>query len=725
MNKRRKTIKVLVAISVAVVMMAAMALPALAQQGPEVRVTHSEQEADQPDVAIDSQGNVHIAYCDVGPGYWEIYYTMLDNNGNTLIDDTMISQGGGDPSRRPAIIVDSHDKVHIVWQQRDYYYDGSDWYRMELYYTKLDPSLDDHDGDAAEESVITEVDDTQLTDFGWYDDGWPSVGPPRIDIDSGDNIHIAFPAYEEMYYYFSGIYYMQIDSDGNVNIDVIELKSCLPWRANPDVAVDSNDDAHITWSDDNNTYVYEGYYMMLDGSSGNTLIDATLITSDDGYNSRRESIVVDFEDKVHIIWTDWRGDLAQIYHTKLDPSLDDQDGDFANEMAITLIDDTALTPDDGHKRNLPTSAIGCGRYVHITWYEDWIWPEGEFTCYLHYMILDWNGSVVVGDTALTTNRTAFTTTRWTMAYLDVDSNGKAHIVWCDTRHMDMYNFDDQLGSPDGQPGRHGGSNNYTEQFGSPLGDDERVRGSNNYTDQLGNSYFWEVYYTNYQGPSCPAAPIGPPNCIYLHCEDGLFNLTAPVDTQWHELWPFFCRQYHLSSWNDTSGNGALSHCDWVDMYEKPDGAVRPYHVEDVTITLVVAPTYGPLAGPPSPAELMYIELEGGYDPAALTDPIGTHWHEIYPNFCTSYNLTEWDDHGNSTLDFCDFIELTEIESENVTWWHVEDVAIDIVVCREPPPVGGEAYPVDKISLLAPWITVGVLLAGGVSWYILRRRRAQS
>jgi len=43
----------------------------------------------------------------------------------------------------------------------------------------------------------------------------------------------------------------------------------------------------------------------------------------------------------------------------------------------------------------------------------------------------------------------------------------------------------------------------------------------------------------------------------------------------------------------------------------------------------------------------------------------------------------------------------------------------------PPPVGGEAYPVSKMSLLAPWIAVTVVLAGGTIWYVLRRRRAQS
>jgi hypothetical protein len=216
----------------------------------------------------------------------------------------------------------------------------------------------------------------------------------------------------------------------------------------------------------------------------------------------------------------------------------------------------------------------------------------------------------------------------------------------------------------------------------------------------------------------------PPDVKYLHSTVGLFNLTDPIGTQWHELWPVFCREYHLSSWED-NGDGILSYCDTIDMYEKPDGELRPYHVEEVTITLVVAPTSGPLAGGPSPAQLMYLELVGGFNETALGEPIGTLWHEIYPNFCTTYNLTGWDDNNSSVLDFCDSILLENVFIREGGWLHVEEIAIDIVVTPEPPPVGGEAYPVSKASLLAPWIALGVLLAGGTSWYVLKRRRAQS
>jgi hypothetical protein len=200
----------------------------------------------------------------------------------------------------------------------------------------------------------------------------------------------------------------------------------------------------------------------------------------------------------------------------------------------------------------------------------------------------------------------------------------------------------------------------------------------------------------------------------------LIDITDPVGTQWHELWPIFCRQYHLSSWED-NGDGVLSRCDWIDMYQKPDGEAEWYHVENVTITLLL--THNETGEP------KYIDFEGGYNVSVLEKPVGTRWHEIRPAFCREYQLSSWNDTSNVTgeIDFCDTIELTDKATEEVSWWHVEDVATDIVVTQgiPPPPVGGEAYPVNKFAVLAPWLAVAVLLAGGISWFTLRRRRAQT
>ena len=52
----------------------------------------------------------------------------------------------------------------------------------------------------------------------------------------------------------------------------------------------------------------------------------------------------------------------------------------------------------------------------------------------------------------------------------------------------------------------------------------------------------------------------------------------------------------------------------------------------------------------------------------------------------------------------------------------EDVTIREVL--PSPPVGGEAYPVNKIAILAPWIAIAMAIIAG-SFIVVRRRRAQS
>jgi parallel beta-helix repeat protein len=42
----------------------------------------------------------------------------------------------------------------------------------------------------------------------------------------------------------------------------------------------------------------------------------------------------------------------------------------------------------------------------------------------------------------------------------------------------------------------------------------------------------------------------------------------------------------------------------------------------------------------------------------------------------------------------------------------------------PPPVGGELYPVNKLSVLVPWLTLALLLALGGGFVVMRRRLAR-
>jgi len=55
---------------------------------------------------------------------------------------------------------------------------------------------------------------------------------------------------------------------------------------------------------------------------------------------------------------------------------------------------------------------------------------------------------------------------------------------------------------------------------------------------------------------------------------------------------------------------------------------------------------------------------------------------------------------------------------------VPSVCEKFAAILEPPPVGWEVFPTDKAAVMAPWIVVAVLLAGGAGWYVLRRRTVQ-
>ena len=380
---------------------------------PEIRVTNSQASADQPDVVVDSDGNIHIVYSDdFNTGSLEIWYTMLDSNKNILIDDTRLTEDDGHDSTRPAIVIDSNNMVHLIFSDQRWDAGTS----QEITYLKLDPSLDDQSGDAADPVVIKRTDDMRLTtNKDWFIHGSHMV------IDGNDDIHIVWDNADQ-----EKIFYMKVDENGMLIGEKV-IRSAAQWQALPDIAVDAECNLHLTWSDFKDTGSDEVYYMMLD-NCGNVLIDATRLTLDDNKYSNWSSIAVDYLDKVHIVFQDQRGVDDEIHYIQLDPSLDDQNGDAADAAAITTIEVAALTPDDGVQSRFPAIASGAhGQQLHITW-EESSGPD------VHYQVLDSNGNPLVGSTALTSSGTTGSTTDRTIPYLAVNDDARAHVVWSDYRN---------------------------------------------------------------------------------------------------------------------------------------------------------------------------------------------------------------------------------------------------------------------------------------------------
>jgi len=208
----------------------------------------------------------------------------------------------------------------------------------------------------------------------------------------------------------------------------------------------------------------------------------------------------------------------------------------------------------------------------------------------------------------------------------------------------------------------------------------------------------------------------PPPAIHLDAEPPvLIDLTDPVGTEWHELYPDYCNRYRVSSWADTDGNGVLDYCDEIKLTNMDTGALAEYHVEGVTVTIKVTKK-------PDLVESMYVEFEGDIDEFPFTQPERTMWHEVYPEYCRWYDLDSWEDtDGSGTINPSDQILMKQIAPAGpYEWYHVDEVKTDVLVTRKPTPppgpVGGLHIltPLDMIRALAPWIALALTAAAFIA-----------
>lgn len=161
----------------------------------------------------------------------------------------------------------------------------------------------------------------------------------------------------------------------------------------------------------------------------------------------------------------------------------------------------------------------------------------------------------------------------------------------------------------------------------------------------------------------------------------------PVCTYWHEIYPQYCRWYHLSDWVD-NGDDELSPCDTIELTNLATQVADSYHVDEVTLTMWVTNWSGL---PPVPGETSILEFEGGYNNmgAAMATPVCTNWHEIHPQFSNRYHIEKWEDNGDDKLSFCDWIYLDDLgtNATEMVYCHVDGVATNIVVTPEEPEPG--------------------------------------
>ncbi len=206
----------------------------------EVVSTESTGGSYYPSLAVNASGNVHIAwedstnYTNCGTDR-DIFYKRWDTSTSTWSITEVVSTESTGSSYYPSLAVDASETVHITWRDTtDYAYSGPE---SDIFYKKKDTYFS---------WTTTEVVSTISTDAAFI---------PKIAIDSAGNIHIAW--YEFSNILLSGtdmdIFYKRWDAS-LFSWTTTELVSNISTESSSDLAIatDSIGNVHIAWGDDTN-----------------------------------------------------------------------------------------------------------------------------------------------------------------------------------------------------------------------------------------------------------------------------------------------------------------------------------------------------------------------------------------------------------------------------------------------------------------------------------------
>ena len=194
-----------------------------------------------------------------------------------------------------------------------------------------------------------------------------------------------------------------------------------------------------------------------------------------------------------------------------------------------------------------------------------------------------------------------------------------------------------------------------------------------------------------------------------------FDPTDPIGSTWHELYPHYCNTMTLTSWED-NGDGVLSASDQIDMTNDTDGWIYWWHVDAVTTTIHFSYKTGPLPDGVPTGELgdaEPIEPRALEDP--ITEPIGTVWHMIYPDYCKEFVITSWQDNGNGVFDESDQFDFEFFGEGTIYWAHLDSVTTDLILSFKEKGPGVPEFP------LGAAVEVGLIVAVAYIWWTRRRK----
>ncbi|MEW5923039.1 MAG: dockerin type I repeat-containing protein, partial [Candidatus Zixiibacteriota bacterium] len=190
---------------------------------------------------------------------------------------------------------------------------------------------------------------------------------------------------------------------------------------------------------------------------------------------------------------------------------------------------------------------------------------------------------------------------------------------------------------------------------------------------------WRKFHVEWVGPTLTVSVDQTERYVEYICNDypNIEPITEPVGTYWHEVYPTYCQIWVIVDWVD-NGNGYLDFCDYITIRHWFTGEEITVHVEAVDCDLLLN-EIKPEPPNPLPDGTNYHNPTG--DVPDVGSPIGSQWHELYPEYCQMWTLTSWFDNGSGRLDSCDYVDFTNNETQEWKKFHVEWIGPTIEVER--------------------------------------------
>jgi len=339
------------------------------------RLTWSAGTSFNPAVAVDSSGNIYVAWQDTTPGNYEIFYKKSTDGGATWTAAQRLTVNSG-MSLFVSVACEASSAVHLAWEDLT---SGN----SELFYMKST------DGGA------TWTPEKRLT----WNTGRSTI--PTLAVDSSGNPHLVWmddtPGDYE-------IYYRKSTDKGNAWTPIQRLTWNTGESTGAALAVGSSGHLHLVW-DDSTLDNYEIYYKRsTDG--GATWTASKRLTWNSG-NSLKPVLAADSSGQLHVFWHDQTHGNEEIYYKK------------STDGGATWTANKRLTWNSGNS-SCPAVAVDSNG-VHVVYHD---WTPGNAEVYYRNSP-DW------GETWAPSQRLAFTAGTSANAEIGTDPWGNLHVVWND------------------------------------------------------------------------------------------------------------------------------------------------------------------------------------------------------------------------------------------------------------------------------------------------------